>query len=126
MIDYENEIFNLLAPELRIKFKGCFVHGSKSISTPSTFPAISIIKLDDPILTRYSTFSNLENVTDETYEIEIVSNLTKGKEQQTKEIAIAINEILIPVGFVRVFNQPVSNTDSTLARRIMRFKKTTI
>lgn len=125
MIDYENEIFNILAPELRRQFN-CFVHGSKSTSTPPTFPAVSIIKLDDPILTRYSTFNSNENVTEETYEIEIVSNLTKGKEKQTKEIAKVINEILVLIGFIRVFNQPIPSTDSTLARRIVRYKKTTI
>lgn len=127
MIDHEQEVFKKLSTEIRKYYTDCFITGSISSATPSKFPTISIIKTDDPIVQQYCTFDENENVTNETYEITVVSNLLTGKELQTKEIMKVINNVLMKNGFIRLFNQPVSTTDSTLAKRVARYgKKNTI
>lgn len=123
MVDKEDELFAVIAKELRKKFDGIYIIGKQLSSEPPRFPAVSIIQENNTVNTRYSTFNELENVACITQYIEIYSNDREQKEEICKSISLAIDNVLKTHGYCRMLNQPMVNADDSIARRIMRYKK---
>ena len=126
MIDKESEIFSAVAKALRLKYKTVYVIGTEITSTPPKFPAVSFVQSNSAVRTQYSTFSSLENVAREDYKAEVFSNLTEGKEAQTKEITKVISDVMREFGYERTFCQPIANGDPTIARRVSRYVKNNV
>jgi hypothetical protein len=123
MIDKETEVFDAVAKELRSKFKGIYVIGAEMSSAPPKFPAVSFVQTNNAVRSEFSTFYSPENVVSEDYKAEVYSNLEKGKEAQTKEITAVISDVLSGLGYERTFCEVVPNTDSTINRRMSRYRK---
>ena len=123
MIDKENEIFDAVAKELRSKFKGIYVIGAEMSSAPPKFPAVSFVQTNNAVRGAFSTFDSLENVVSEDYKAEVYSNLEKGKKAQTKEITSVISDVMSVLGYERTFCEIVPNNDSTINRRMSRYRK---
>lgn len=121
MIDKENEIFNAVAKKLREKFPKIYVVGTEIVSAPPRFPAVSIVQTSNAIENKYSTFSSLENVVKEDYKAEVFSNLSKGKDAQTKEITAVISDVMCEFYYERTFCEPIPNADATISRRMSRY-----
>ena len=121
MIDKENEIFNAVATRLREKFPNIYVVGTELVSAPPHFPAVSFVQTNNAISGQYSTFESLENVVKEDYKAEVNSNLTKGKEAQTKEITEVISDVMSEFNYERTFCEPIPNADATIHRRMSRY-----
>ena len=121
MIDKENEIFNAVAKKLREKFPEIYVVGAEIVSAPPRFPSVSLVQTNNAIETKYSTFSSLENVVKEEYKAEVFSNLTEGKEAQTKEITAVISDVMCEFNYERTFCEPIPNADATISRRVSRY-----
>ncbi len=126
MIDKENEIFKAVATALRKKFKSIYVIGAEMSPTPPKFPAVSFVQTNNVVKTEHSTFDSLENVVSEDYKAEVYSNLEKGKEAQTKEITNIISDVMSGFDYVRTFCEVVPNTDSTINRRMSRYRKNNV
>ena len=125
MIDKEKEIFNAVAKELHKKFD-IFVIGAEMSDSPPKFPAVSFVQTNNAIKTEFATFYSLENVVQEEYKAEVYSNLQTGKEAQTKEITAVISDVMKGLGYERTFCEMVVNTDSTISRRMSRFRKNNV
>lgn len=123
MIDKENELFNEVSAALRRHFKGIYVIGAEISSAPPKFPAVSFVQTNNAVRAEYSTFDSLENVVSEDYKAEVYSNLEKGKEAQTKEITSVISDVVSSFGYERTFCEVVPNNDSTINRRMSRYRK---
>ena len=121
MIDKENEIFNAVAKRLREKFPQIYVVGAEIVSAPPRFPSVSFVQTGNSIETKHSTFSSLENVVKEDYKAEVLSNLDKGKEAQTKEITAVISDVMCEFNYERTFCEPIPNADATISRRMSRY-----
>ena len=121
MIDRENEVFDAVAKKLREKFPKIYVVGTELVSAPPRFPAVSIVQTNNAIDTKHSTFGSLENVVKEEYKAEVFSNLTKGKEAQTKEITTVISDVMCELEYERTFCEPIPNADATISRRVSRY-----
>lgn len=126
MIDKENEIFKAVSTALRKNFKSIYVIGAEMSPTPPKFPAVSFVQTNNSTKTEHSTFDSLENVVTEDYKAEVYSNLEKGKEAQTKEITSIISDVMSGLGYVRTFCEVVPNTDSTINRRMSRYRKNNV
>ena len=125
MIDKENEIFKAVAKALHDKFN-IYVIGAEMSDAPPKFPAVSFVQTNNATKTNYSTFNSLENVVSEDYKAEVFSNLTTGKEAQTKEITKVISDCLASLGYERTFCEMVPNVDSTISRRISKYRKSNV
>lgn len=123
MIDKETEIFKAVSTALRKQIKSIYVIGAEMSPTPPKFPAVSFVQTNNAIKTEHSTFDSLENVVAEDYKAEVYSNLEKGKEAQTKEITSIISNVMSNFGYARTFCEVVPNTDSTINRRMSRYRK---
>ena len=121
MIDKEDEIFDAVAKKLREKFPEIYVVGTEIVSAPPRFPSVSFVQTNNAIETRHSTFDSLENVVKEEYKAEVFSNLTKGKDAQTKEITKVISDVMCEFHYERTFCEPIPNADATISRRISRY-----
>lgn len=121
MIDHEDYIFKVVASKLREEYgvDNIYIIGEELSNTPSKFPAVSITQIDDFTNTKYCTFENNENVAIESYKVEVVSNYEK---EECKKIIDIVNDVFNSIGYLRTFNQSVKSTDSTIYRRIARFK----
>ena len=123
MIDKETEIFKAVSTALRKQIKSIYVIGAEMSPTPPKFPAVSFVQTNNAIKTEHSTFDSLENVVTEDYKAEVYSNLEKGKEAQTKEITSIISNVMSDFGYARTFCEVVPNNDSTINRRMSRYRK---
>ena len=126
MIDKENEVFKAVSTALRKKHKSIYIIGAEMTPTPPKFPAVSFVQTNNTVKTEHSTFDSLENVVTEDYKAEVFSNLEKGKETQTKGITNDISDVMSELGYVRTFCEVVPNTDSTINRRMSRYRKNNV
>ena len=126
MIDKEKEVFELVAAALRRHFKSIYVIGAEMSLAPSKFPAVSFVQTNNAVKTEHSTFDAFENVVTEDYKAEAYSNLSQGKEAQTKEIIGVISDVMSSLDYERTFCEIVPNTDSTISRRMARYRKNNV
>ena len=119
MIDFENQIFTLIATSLREKYgQGIYITGEPVSTVQKVFPAVSIIERSNTIYQRTRSTDNIENHATLMYEVDVYSNLTKGKKQQAKEITAIINDILIKHNFTRTFCESLENLSNNKIYRI--------
>lgn len=121
MIDIESSVFDRIAKVLRAQFTGIFVAGEQTAS-PASFPAVTIVEQDNSIVEAMRTANSVENAADLMYEVNVYSNLTKGKKSQSKEIMSLIDEEFAKLGFKRTMRTPVDNLqDTTIFRYVARY-----
>jgi hypothetical protein len=125
VIDKETQLFNAISKALHYKYD-IFICGAEIVATPPKFPAVSFVQTNNALKTEYSTFNSLENVVQEDYKAEVYSNLETGKEAQAKEISMLISDVMRDLGYERTFCEMVPNTDSTITRRLIRFRKNNV
>lgn len=123
MIDIEKELFNLIEKELRSKYPKIFITG-EYVKSPSSFPCVSIIEVDNQIYRNTCTTDYIENHAQLLYEVNVYSNRMKGKKTECKEIISNIDSQFGKLGFTRVMMNPIPNEDSnaTIYRIVARYR----
>lgn len=121
MIDIESMIFTPIATALRTDYKGIFVTG-EYVPAPAQLPAVSIVEIDNTPDVRTQTNINLENHAVVMYQVDVYSNLSKGKKAQCKAIIAMVDELFAQYGFTRTYLNPVPNmNDATIYRMVARY-----
>ena len=122
MINVENEIFNIIAKEVREKYPGIYITG-EYVRTPPSFPCISLVEMDNVAYTRTQSNDSVENHVELMYEVNVYSNKTSGKKSECKEIIALIDNKLAAIGFSRTMLQPIPNMDdATIYRMTGRYR----
>lgn len=122
MINIENEIFSIVSNKIRAKYPEIFMTG-EYVKSPPSFPAISLIEMDNTAYLSTQTSSDVENHASLMYEVNVYSNKTKGKKSECKEIISLIDEEMTNLGFSRTMLQPIPNMDdATIYRITARYK----
>ena len=122
MIDIENEVFNRVATRVREQFPDIFIVG-EYVSSPSSFPAVSLVEMDNSIREATIDSGSNENHANVMYEVNVYSNKTTGKKTECKTIIALIDAEMTAIGFVRVSLTPVPNEyDSTIYRMVGRYR----
>lgn len=120
MIDIESDVFDFVSDELRLQYPGIFVSGEVT-DRPSTFPAVTIVQEGNSVIERMRT-ENIENVVRVMFEVNVYSNLARGKKQQAKEITALIDKQFSKMNFTRTMCSPMSNLqDATIYRIVSRY-----
>ena len=121
MIDYENEIFNTVAKEVRAKYPNIYMVG-EYVKTPPKFPFVSLVEMDNQSYQRTEDSGSSENHVSVMYEVNVYSNKTVGKKSECKSIAATIDEQMLALGFARTMLQPIPNLDdATIYRMVGRY-----
>ena len=124
MIDVENAVFSAVATRVRESFPGIFLVG-EYVKSPSSFPAASVVEMDNTIRTDTIDSGSNENHVNVMYEVNVYSNKTTGKKSECKAIIALIDEAMAEMGFGRATMTPVPNEyDSTIYRMVARYKAT--
>ena len=122
MIDIENQVFDRVAKRVREQFPNIFMVG-EYVKSPSSFPAASLMEMDNAIRTSTVDSGSNENHADVMYEVNVYSNKTTGKKAESKAIMALIDEEMTAIGFVRSTLTPVPNEyDSTIYRMVGRYR----
>ena len=122
MIDIENEVFDRVAKRVREQFPNIFMVG-EYVKSPSSFPAASLMEMDNSIRTSTVDSGSNEKHVDVMYEANVYSNKTTGKKSECKAIMALIDEEMTAMGFVRSTLTPVPNEyDSTIYRMVGRYR----
>ena len=127
MIDKENRIFMTIASELRKVFPDIYIIGNAggfNYDYPR-FPCVSIVKEDNTINSRFSTFTSMEKVVKETYSVEAYSNDENG-DDVTKSIIQTVSNVMNELRYRRTMDSPAPNINSTIYRRIARYEANNI
>ena len=124
MIDVENAVFSAVATRVRESFPDIFLVG-EYVKSPSSFPAASVVEMDNTIRTDTIDSGSNENHVNVMYEVNVYSNKTAGKKSECKAIIALIDEAMAEMGFGRATMTPVPNEyDSTIYRMVARYKAT--
>lgn len=122
MINIENELFNAIATALKSEYSDAYVVG-EYVKSPSGFPCVSIVEIDNVAYDRTQSSGSLENHADVTYEVNIYSNKASGKKSECKAIASLIDNEFATLGFSRTMLQPIPNVDdATIYRMTGRYR----
>lgn len=121
MINVENEIFNDVATSIRAKHPRTNITG-EYVKSPSSFPHVSLVEMDNSVLTSTQTSTEYENHATLMYEANVYSNKVTGKKTECKELIAIVDERMLAMGFTRTMLQPVPNLDdATIYRMTARY-----
>ena len=121
MIDIENEVFSTVSKAVRKEYSNIYLTG-EYVKSPPSFPAGSIVEMDNTVYTTTQTSSENENHANVMYEVNVYSNKTKGKKTECKAIISLIDNEMAALGFSRTMLQPIPNMDdATIYRMIARY-----
>lgn len=122
MINVENEVFDTVAEKVRKEYSNIYLTG-EYVKSPPSFPAGSIVEMDNSVYTSTQTSSGNENHASVMYEVNVYSNKTKGKKTECKAIISLIDNEMSALGFTRTMLQPIPNMDdATIYRMTARYK----
>lgn len=122
MIDIESQVFDRVAKRVREQFPDIFMVG-EYVSSPSSFPAVSLMEMDNSISETTIDSGSNENHANVMYEVNVYSNKATGKKSECKAIMALIDTEMTALGFVRATLTPVPNEyDSTIYRMVGRYR----
>jgi hypothetical protein len=122
MIDIENQVFSRIATRISEQFPDIFMTG-EYVNSPSSFPAVSLVEMENSILQTTVDSGSNENHANVMYEVNVYSNKTTGKKSECKAIIALIDTEMTAIGFVRYTLTPVPNEyDSSIYRMVARYR----
>lgn len=123
MISIENQVVDEIITALATAYPTATV-GSEYTRTSSKFPFVEVVEMDNSVLQRASTLSQIEVMATLTYEIQIFSNKKSGKKAECKTIAAIVDGVMESLGFYRMMlNQVLNYEDATIYRMVGRWQK---
>lgn len=122
MINIETDIFDIVSKRVRNEYPNIYMSG-EYVKSPPSFPASSIVEMDNSVYTDTQTSGDNENHASIMYEVNTYSNKIKGKKSECKAIMTLIDEEMTSLGFYRTMLQPIPNMDdATIYRMVARYK----
>ena len=123
MIDVESQVFQKCADAFRAVYPNGYIAG-EYVPQPDHFPAVMVVEMDNNVDERAMDNGNIENAVNVMYQVDVYSNLNKGKKAQTKAIIALIDEVLAQYRFIRTFSNPIQNfNDATIYRMTARYRR---
>ena len=120
MIDYETDIFNSVATQLRSAYTGIYVTAERQ-RTPPKFPAVQIVEMSNVASTDTQDSASLENHADLMFEVNVFSNLKSGAKLHARGIVGYVDTLFQGLGFARQLLEPIDNADDSVYRYVARY-----
>lgn len=122
MIDIENDVLNIVAKAVKAVYPDIYMSG-EYVKSPSRFPCVSLVEMDNSAYIRTQTSSSGENHAELMYELNVYSNKKSGKKSECKAIASLIDNEMATLNFSRIMLQPIPNMDdATIYRMTGRYR----
>ena len=114
MNDFENEIYTIVAEEVRKNHPKAAVSGEYN-RKPSVFPAVNLDEYQNVVIDALEDSSRREKYSGVGYRLQVSSNKQTGRKTEAKEIFATADEKLRSLGFLRKTYSPTpENYDSTI------------
>ena len=121
MIDVEADVFSLIATALRSAYDDIYITG-EYVSQPPKFPAVFFVEMENNVYQPGRDSSGIENFANVMYQVDVYSNLSRGKKAEARTIIGMIDVLMAVNGFTRTFMNPVQNmNDPTIYRITARY-----
>jgi hypothetical protein len=117
VINIETDLFSAISTKVRETYPNIYMSG-EYVKSPTSFPAVSLVEMDNTVYTSTQTTDEMENHASLMYELDVYSNKTKGKKSECKAIASLIDREMALYGFTRTMLQPIPNMDNATIYRI--------
>lgn len=101
MIDFNNEVFTIMATAVRNAHPGTTVL-SEYARKPSQFPTVTVEEISNVMVDHLEDSSNEERFAGVTYRIQVFSNKQSGKRTEARTIFATVDAELRRLGFRRV------------------------
>jgi hypothetical protein len=101
MIDHLNEIFTLVATQLREEHTPITVTGEYT-RQPSKFPTVTLDEIENVMVDTLEDSSQEERFSGLTYRLQVFSNKQSGKKAEARAIFATADSILRSLGFRRI------------------------
>lgn len=122
MIDAETLIYAEVYERVIAQFPKVFMTG-EYVKSPSDFPCVSLVEIDNAVYRNSSTNCVEENHAAVSYELNVYSNKKTGKKSECRKIAAFVDEQMAYLGFTRMMLEPVPNLeDATIYRMLGRYR----
>ena len=123
MIDHESEIFQACADAFRAEYPNGFI-SPEYVAKPPKMPAVMVSEMDNTVDERALDNGAIENAVNVMYQIDVYSNLSKGRKAQAKAIIALLDGVMAGRRFVRTYNAPTPNLyDATVYRITARYRR---
>ena len=120
MINIKTEIYDHVYTTLKDRYPKMNITG-EATPTPSHFPCVQIIGLNNTVVSSTQTQSAKENHASLLYQIDIFSNKQSGRMAECDEISGVIDEIFADLNFNRIFMAPTQNASEGIYRVTARY-----
>ena len=121
MIDVENLVIDTITKAVQTAHTGVLVESDYN-DTPSSFPYVSVIEMDNYTYRKTQDNDLKEHHTNVMYEVNVYSNKTKGRKAEAKKIMETIDTAFQNIKFTRTVKQTVPNKDKSLYRIVARYE----
>ena len=123
MVDIEDAVFRAVRQAVTAVYSTAYVSG-EYVKAPPSFPAVSIVEMDNAVYEGAQTLSSIENMARLVYEVNFFSNQKNGKKSECKAIAALVDAKMESMGFRRTMLNPIQNMeDATIYRMVGRYQK---
>lgn len=123
MIDVESKVFQKCADAFRAAYPNGYIT-PEYVPQPPKFPAVSVVEMDNNVDERAIDNGSIENAVNVMYQVDVYSDLNRGKKAQAKAIIALIDEVLAQYRFVRTFCNPIQNfNEATIFRMTARYRR---
>ena len=117
MIDVFNQIYTALYNAIKSSYSTASITG-EYVPKPESFPAISIVEQDNYMSINKLDNSGRERFATLMFQIDVYSDLAKGRKEQCRSILKIIDNIMFGLNFTRIAASPMPNRDDESIYRI--------
>lgn len=117
MIDVYNEIYTALYNAIKSSYPTASITG-EYVPKAESFPAVSIVEQDNYMSINKLDNSGRERFATLMFQIDVYSDLAKGRKEQCRSILKIIDNIMFDLNFTRIAASPMPNRDDESIYRI--------
>ena len=122
MIDVENLVIDTISKALKASAYSSTLVVSDYTDTPSSFPCVSVIEMDNYTYRKTQDDDLKEHHTNVMYEVNVYSNKSSGSKSEAKKIMEIVDTTFQNMKFTRTVKQAIPNKDKSIYRIVARYE----
>ena len=122
MIDVENLVIDTISKALKASAYANTLVVSDYTDTPSSFPCVSVIEMDNYTYRRTQDNDLKEHHTNVMYEVNVYSNKKTKSKSEAKAILEIVDTTFQNIKFTRTVKQAIPNRDKSIYRIVARYE----
>ena len=122
MIDVENLVIDTISKAIKASAYSTTLVVSEYTDTPSSFPCVSVIEMDNYTYRNSQDNDLKEHHTNVMYEVNVYSNKESKSKSEAKAILEIVDTAFQNIKFTRTVKQAIPNRDKSIYRIVARYE----